>query len=236
MRRPHLPPAEGGPLAVVDQIATYLEPKPAGGMRRMAVLCERDDGIWQAIAERVAEAVEPRLTPRVLANRWLTVGDGPRPVSLASALRRARRAAERLSKGSEVVIRTDVGSFYPSVTPSVAFRALDALDVEMEVARDTASMLDGWGSEGYAGLPIGPPGSAVVANAVLAGVDADLQRFRFLRWVDDYLIGVPLGSVSHALDIIDASLDRRGLERSGEKTSILGGGAALTWPGTYRGR
>lgn len=202
----------------------------------MAVLSERDDWIWQAIAERIAEAVEPRLSPRVLANRWLQTGEVRRPIPLGPALSRARRAAKRLSMGSDAVIRTDVGDFYPSVTPSVAFRALVDLDVDVEIAREAASMLDGWGSEGYAGLPIGPPGSAVVANAVLARVDADLQQFQFLRWVDDYVIGVPAGSDSRALDRTDTSLDRLGLERSREKTSFLGGGTALTWPGTYPGR
>jgi hypothetical protein len=214
----------------------YLEPKPAGGMRRMAVLSQRDDRVWWGIAERVAETIEPRLSPRVLANRWLPTGEGRRPSGLGPALCRARRAAEKLCMESDAVIRTDVRSFYPSVTPSVAFRTLVDLDVDVEIAREVALMLDGWGSEGYAGLPIGPPGSAVVANAVLAGVDADLQRFQFLRWVDDYLIGVPAGSVSRALDRTDTSLDRLGLERSREKTSLLGGGTALTWPGTYRGR
>jgi hypothetical protein len=200
------------------------------------VLSERDGRAWQAIADRVADAVEPRLTPQVLANRRLPASGGARPIGFLTILRRARRAAKRLAAKSDVVILSDVRTFYPSVTPSVAFRTLVALDVERDVARDAATMLDGWGSEGCAGLPIGPPGSAVLANAVLAGVDSELQRFPFLRWVDDYLIGLPAESVSQALDGLDTSLDRLGLERSLVKTSILCGGRALTWPGTYVGR
>jgi hypothetical protein len=201
----------------------------------MAVLSERDDPAWRTIAERVADVVEPRLSPAVLANRPSLVGERRRPIAFGRALRRARRAAQRLSMESDAVIRTDIRRFYPSVTPSVSFRTLIALGVETDVARDSASMLDGWGSEGYAGLPIGPPGSAVLANAVLAGVDAELQGFEYLRWVDDYLIGLPAGSVGRVLERIDSSLDRLGLQRSPEKTSVLGGGA-LAWPGTYGGR
>lgn len=201
----------------------------------MALLSEPDAIAWESLADRVARTIEPRLSPRVVANRSLTTMGARRPFPLAPALRLARRAAGRLSARSDAVIRTDVRAFYPSVTPSVAFRTLVALDVEIGVARDAASMLDGWGSEGYAGLPIGPPGSAVLANAVLAGVDAELHPLPFLRWVDDYLIGLPERQIALMLERLDGALARRGLVRSREKTSILGGGAALTWPGTYRG-
>lgn len=202
----------------------------------MALLSEPDATAWERLADRVAETVEPRLSPGVLANRSLAGPAARRAFPLAPTLRLARRAAGRLSARSDAVIRTDVRAFYPSVTPSVAFGTLVALHVEIDVARDTASMLVGWGSEGYEGLPIGPPGSAVLANAVLAGVDAELHRLPFLRWVDDYLIGLPEGSVTRTLERLDVALAARGLARSQEKTSILGGGTALTWPGTYRCR
>ena len=195
----------------------------------MARLSERDARAWQALAMRIADTIESRLSPRVLANR------GPVPVApIGPSLRRARTLARELAARSEVALRTDVRSFYPSVTPSVAYRSLVGLNVEPSVASRSASMLEGWGSEGYAGLPIGPPGSAIIANAILAPVDADLRSSPFLRWVDDYLIAARGEQEAWLiLERIDESLARVGLERSAPKTEILGRGSSVCWPGTY---
>jgi hypothetical protein len=135
------------------------------------------------------------------------------------------------------VVRTDVRAFYPSVNPSILFRALQVLSVDRDVAGKVAAILESWGSEGYAGLPIGPPGSAVLANAVLASVDAELESRPFLRWVDDYLIGVPVeADVPRVVERLDEALTRLHLERSESKTSVLSGGSGLVWPGAYVGR
>lgn len=134
------------------------------------------------------------------------------------------------------MLRTDVRAFYASVTPSVAFRSLIDLDVDARTASRAATMLDGWGSEGYAGLPIGPPGSAVIANAILAPLDEGLGSSPFLRWVDDYLIAVRKRDVSHLLERMDECLARVGLERSLPKTDVLSGGTSLSWPGSYEQR
>lgn len=200
----------------------------------MAILSERDAREWQALADQVSFAVEARLSRSVLANRTHSDPAGVRPAPLGPALRTARRKATILVERSPVLIRTDVRSFYPSMTPAVLFMTLRDMGFERQVARQAAGMLDGWGSEGYAGLPIGPPGSAVLANAVLAQVDTSLEPGPFLRWVDDYLIGVADERlVPQVLETLDTALARRRLERSIAKTSILGGGSALVWPGTY---
>ncbi len=198
----------------------------------MARLSQRDARRWHGLAARIEETIDPRLSPRVLANRGV-LRTGPSPVG--PFLRRARSAARELAAGSLGVLRTDVRSFYASVAPSVAFRSLVDLDVEPQVASRTADMLDGWGSEGYAGLPIGPPGSAVIANAVLASVDAELDSF--IRWVDDYAIALRnQRDLPVVLERLDESLARIGLDRSEPKTEVVGGGASLVWPGTYEAR
>ena len=195
----------------------------------MARLSQRDARTWHRLAARIEEAIDPRLSPRVLANRGV-LRTGPSPVG--PLLRRARSAARGLGASYAGVLRTDVRSFYASVTPSVAFRCLVDLDVEPQVASRTADMLDGWGSEGYAGLPIGPPGSAVIANAVLASVDAELDSF--IRWVDDYVITLRNErDLPRILERLDETLARIGLERSEPKTEVEGRGSSLVWPGTY---
>lgn len=193
----------------------------------MARLSPRDARAWHRLAERIASAVEPRLGPQVLANR---TADAGRP--LRASLARARRAAAALALGSDAVIRTDVRAFYASVTPSVLWRALVRCGVEPPAASRAAAMLEGWGSEGYPGLPIGPPGSAVLANAVLAHVDERLAGKPFLRWVDDYLIAAGRGEVPFVLEKLDAALGAHSLERSPLKTEVLEGGRSFRWLGT----
>ena len=80
-------------------------------------------------------------------------------------------------------------------------------------------------------MPIGPVGSAVLANAVLARVDDALGSFHFIRWVDDYLIALPSEkALTHILDRLDCSLDGLHLRRSVPKTELLERGAAgIPW-------
>jgi hypothetical protein len=196
----------------------------------MATLSDRDARAWGELAERISATVEPRLGGGVLANR--TMSEASSWHRLGPALKRARVASAALAVRTEAVIRTDVRAFYPSVTPAVTFRAL--VEIDPEVAAATADMLDGWGSEGYGGLPIGPPGSAVMANAILKRVDDVLEPFPHLRWVDDYLIGLARPrDVPEALERLDCALEGVGLQRSAPKTALLERGRGLTWPGTY---
>lgn len=128
------------------------------------------------------------------------------------------------------VVRTDVADFYPSVTPRVLHGALGRRCPQE--ARHAADMLDGWGSEGYGGLPIGPPGSAVLANAVLASVDQALANVPFLRWVDDYLVATPSErAAAEILDRLDEALAGLGLRRAMAKTRIFERVRSITWPG-----
>lgn len=173
--------------------------------------------------------VERALAPAVLANR--ASGGGARwalePV--ATALRRAGRASGNLI-GTPVALRTDVKAFYASVSPTVLATALQRVGAGRRDSREAAALLEGWGSEGYPGLPIGPPGSAVLANAVLDPVDRSLGGMRFLRWVDDYLVAVPSERAAReAQERIEEALDALGLEAKRSKTTI--GPWPWVWPG-----
>lgn len=195
----------------------------------MAILSDHDDAVWHRLAGRIAAAVEPRLGSEVLANRAQAVaGDWSlRPV--LPALRRAGPAVGALTRRGPLLVRTDVAAFYPSVTPSALFRALRGEAVGAGDAGAAADLLEGWGSEGYPGLPVGPPGSALLANAVLAGVDRSLP-FPFLRWVDDYLIAVPSElAAAEAIQRLDEALDRADLRRSEPKTLLLQGAGGIGW-------
>jgi hypothetical protein len=215
----------------VDPIVSYTIPKPAGGARRMAILSRRDAIRWHDLAGRVAYVLESRLGTEVLGNRSRLGRGGWRPAPLGPALRRARKAARDLE--APLHLRTDVEAFYASVTPSVLTDRLVRSGSELDVARLAADMVDAWGSEGYGGLPIGPPGSAVLANAVLMAADDALGPLPFVRWADDYLIGCwSEAAAASALDRLDGQLASLGLSRSPGKTELQERPRNLRWLAT----
>jgi hypothetical protein len=198
----------------------------------MARLSARDAARWRALAGRVAGLVERALSPRVLANRVLGGGAGWVLEPVGPALRRARAVGDGLA-ATGITLRTDIAAFYASVTPSILAGALRAVGAGRGDATVAGNLLEGWGSEGYGGLPIGPPSSAVMANAVLAGADRSLRRFPFVRWVDDYLVSVPHDrAVGEALDELDEALAGLGLARSEGKTVVGEGDRGWLRPGS----
>jgi hypothetical protein len=200
----------------------------------MAILSNRDAARWHRLAGRVAEVVEPRLLGSVVANR--AAGPWPtwRPRPLGSALSAARRRARELP--GPLLLRTDVADFYPSVRPSALFTTLASLGVPDGVPGAAADMLDGWGSEGSPGLPVGPAGSAVMANAVLVAADSAIGASPFLRWVDDYLVGVRSErDAAEVLDRLHGALERLGLRLAVSKTAVVEAGPTVRWLGTSWG-
>jgi hypothetical protein len=142
------------------------------------------------------------------------------------------RPVTRAAVRGAVVLTTDVRDFFPSITPDTIARALLDAGAPAEDAAQAAAMLEGWDSLGYRGLPIGPPASAVLANAVLRPVD-DAVGEPFVRWVDDYLSVVEgEGDAAGVLDRMDEALARLNLSRSHRKTRI---GPAPGWLGSVLG-
>lgn len=194
----------------------------------MAILAERDATAWCNLAARIAAPLNRTLRPGILADRSGTGLAGRR---LGRAVARARMLANRLARTSALVVRTDVANFYPSVEPAVLHRSVGEAGADPEDARLAAEMLEAWGAHGYGGIPVGPPASAVLANAVLRPVDEALHDFRVLRWVDDCLIGARSErEAQEALDRLDESLDRLKLRRNPGKTRV--GPGTGGWLGT----
>jgi hypothetical protein len=209
-----------------DPISSFAGPKPGGGWRTFAILSDRDEHTWRNLARQVAKTLEPRLDPRVAANRTVVARGGWRLEAMRVAMRRARAIAPRHG----LLLRTDVEAFYASITPPVLVSVLARLGIPTEEARLAGRMIEGWSESGYVGLPIGPAGSAVLANAVLRSVDEALDAQHFVRWVDDYLIALPSEQATAGiLDRLDASLERLHLRRSVPKTEVLEGITGVAW-------
>ena len=143
-----------------------------------------------------------------------------------AALRRAGAVAPQ----GAILLHTDIEDFYGSITPSVLARALAAVGASHRDARLAGEMVDGWGERGYRGLPIGPPGSAVLANAILGSVDEALVSLRFVRWVDDYVIALrSQAAADRILELLDESLARLSLRRSHSKTRVVERPGGIAW-------
>jgi hypothetical protein len=87
---------------------------------------------------------------------------------------------------------------------------------------------------GLLGLPVGPDGSAVLANAVLVRVDLALRAagVDHLRWVDD-VVAVATGPehASRILSLVDEALAGLRLERNEAKTRVVADTATVPLPG-----
>ena len=215
-----------------DPVRIVRRLKPGGGTRAFARLTRRDALAWHALAGEVAAVLEPRLDRRVAANRTGLAGRGWRLEDVSGAAARAGRVT---GVHLGLVLHTDVERFYESVTPTVLGATLRAIGLDAGHAARAAAMLEGWARSGCRGLPVGPPGSAVMANAVLVPVDRVLGLRPFVRWVDDYRIAV----ASHqdaalVLTRMDAALAGLGLRRSPAKTGV-GPARELPFPGSSSG-
>lgn len=167
-------------------------PRVGNPSRVLALLDAIDAARYHDAVRPVARAVDGSLGPRVLADR-LAAG------SLAShghdwlvpwhpALVRLRARAHALAVTRPVVVRADVADCFGSMDAEAVGRALAALGSHPSAVGGVLSVLEALTEAGVRGLPVGPPASTVLANAVLRGADQALAGVQHLRWVDDFFI------------------------------------------------
>lgn len=217
-------------LERTDPVRVVRRLKPGGGTRVFTRLSHRDAVTWHDLAHRVARVLEGALDERVAANRVVTTARSR--WRLEDVGRASARARKVTAVHVGTVLHTDVEAFYASVRPEVLAACLRAVGVEEDTSLRAAGMLEGWSRWGCLGLPVGPPGSAVMANAVLVPVDRTLGTRPFVRWVDDYRISVATEADARAvLGRIDTVLASLRLRRSTGKT-VTGPAGDLRFPGS----
>lgn len=210
-------------------------PKAGGGQRRLTVLGPDEAAAYARAVGRLTPAIERRLGPEVFANR--APGAGSLEPWRTARARWKRSAAALLRTGP--IATMDVSQCYESITPEAAARALGELHVSDAAVREVVGLLGAFRRAGVPGIPVGPEPSAILANAVLAGVDEGLrgQGVAFVRWVDDLVLSpshpAALGAGERAVETALAELGlvsnpakhHRFADVEEARASVLGRGA-----------
>ncbi|MGZ4154510.1 MAG: RNA-directed DNA polymerase [Actinomycetota bacterium] len=206
-----------------------------GGVRVLSHLDAALAAAYASAVVRVVPAVEGRLRREVVADRVRSASEVPPTVVLADWRAAASRFRSAASAFRGPVLRTDVAECYASISADVVADALEQLRVPRDAIRRCARTMRELADEGVEGLPIGPPASAVLANAVLLAGDDVLARSAapFLRWVDDWCIRV--ASEDHACEVLGrlgGALSGVRLRLNDAKTVVTDGRDAGGWPGS----
>jgi Reverse transcriptase (RNA-dependent DNA polymerase) len=207
-------------------IGWQLVPKPTGGTRRLVVLDPQDEMAFSRIVIKVAPAIRRSLGAASHANRL--VRWDPQRGALLEPWRRARRRwhgdVRRLGSRGRFVALTDVRACYASIAPDVIAGRLRMLGAPPAQVEEIASWLRAFGDAGVHGLPVGPVGSALLADAVLAVGDHALRTTGagFVRWVDDVAIFAPdRRARASAIGTLREAWGSLGLEMHERKTLLL---------------
>ena len=193
--------------------------------RKLVQLASRDNFALHTTVARVAPVVEASMTAEVLADRVLDQrhlsDDGSGWLAPWRPARRVFDSRLRELAGQSVVLRTDVKDCFGSITPVVVESALVRVGCHPGESTAVGSVLSRLSEQGVRGLPVGPPASTVLANAVLVGVDRSLRGRPHLRWVDDILVFcVDMKEAFRTLSRLRRELATVGLQIAPEKTSV----------------
>jgi Reverse transcriptase (RNA-dependent DNA polymerase) len=215
-------------------VRVRLEPvaKASGGTRWIARLGSREAQALDRAVSAVVPPVEASLSRSVLAERvrgrgtvaWTELEPWP-PARRRFSHAVATFGADRRRS----VLLTDVLDCYASMSAAVVQRSLRAAGCDPLDVRRIVKVLDRFNAAGIPGLPIGPPASAVLANAVLCGVDRAIEAtgLQHLRWVDDIVLAAPEKTIPHAMDVIATALEELRLRPNESKTRLIPAGTTL---------
>lgn len=191
-----------------------LHTRPDGDARAIVRLDLSDAATYRRLVLPFAGRVERSQGPGSFANRTDRSG---RLLPVQPARRRWRTALERAvaARPSGAIVVSDVRACYASIDRRVLLRAgIDETDL--------LAFLAALERLGVPGLPVGPPPSAILANAVLGWADAAVRARTGvvpIRWVDDvvFVAEAPSAAV-RAFDVWRRSLASLGLEPNDAKT------------------
>lgn len=207
-----------------------LTPKHPIGFRVISQLDPIDAVMLTAIAYEASGAVEAfRAAPelKIACSHRLTPQANGTLFSADSGWLDFHQRSAELSDQEWVthVLCADIADFYNQAYHHRIENALEGAGVPSPRAKNVEHMLSSLTAGTSRGIPVGPTGSAVLAEASLADVDAFLQRKKIIhtRFVDDFRIFSP--SYAAALkalhDLTEYLYSTHRLSLQGAKTKIL---------------
>lgn len=210
-------------------------PKPTGGHRNLAVLDPIDEIAMRVAVTPIIHRFGRSLHRNVFSGQLRTGGPGWHFASARSATRELRSHLSRQVEDPSFVslLRTDVASFYPSLTPNVTQDLTGWFDPDSKYLHYLDRFFEEWRTEGLIGLPIGPEVSLLLANCALSPLDhlIDLLGYPFGRYTDDVsVLNLAPEDQESFIELTDEVLTKLGLMRSQPKTEFTTEPAvALEW-------
>jgi group II intron reverse transcriptase/maturase len=188
-------------------------PKPAGGLRQLAVLAVRDRVVQQAIYLTLAHLWDSRFAPCSYAYR-----------PARSALRALGAVERGLAAGNLWVVDADIASFFDSVPHRPLFERLAEWLPEPRLFRLVEICVGATSPEPGRGLAQGAPLSPLLANLYLHSFDTAMvdAGYNLVRYADDFVVLCPTRQqAEHALRTAAGLLGGLGLRLKPEKTRIV---------------
>jgi hypothetical protein len=207
-----------------EPLSYFPFPKGNGGYRTMCLPTVRDLVLLRAAAGYVGLAVERALTKHVYSSR---LASGPPAWSFkANGYKRFQKEAAKRAKrwDCDLMVRTDVRSYYPSIPVERLAADLLACGCRYAPARSFLERIMWWQDHcGLKGLPVGPEACGVAGAFYLRPVDAVLipTTDGYFRYTDDIVyFTTTVANGESMLDVLDDVLADLKLRRGIDKTEI----------------
>ncbi len=214
-----------------DPLELFPYPKSKKRLRQLALLTPRDLIVLRFAAGVIVSRVDGVLSPTVYSYRLAQMK--PFWEFKTGAWKDYTRQGIKIIRSMKYagMCRTDVASYYPSISLQILQRRLEQIGCDNNCVALIIRILTAYNERiAGLGLPIGPEACAVLSNAYLSPLDNRLSELgtRYLRYGDDVLLfAEKVTEYDRLLDEIDEQLSELRLLRSNEKTDTFDDPAAI---------
>jgi len=172
-----------------------VAPKPSGSFRVVHQLDPLDTLVYTALAVTIAPAVEKKRAQAHVACSYRIAVDPSAGTFFAkgSGFPTFLSQSRLLAEANPYVLVTDITDFYNQIYLHRLQNAISTCDSDLEgTASDIENFLQRVNGMSH-GVPVGPVGSIVMAEALLTDIDEFISErgFKHTRYVDDFRIFGP---------------------------------------------
>lgn len=206
-----------------------LIPKPGFGFRVATQLDPYDSLLYLAMTYESAAAIEAlraKESMRVACSYRVNLTADGTLFRVKTGWPDYHSRSKELASRPEFnyVVTADISDFYNQIYHHRVQNALEAAGVDFNRSRNTEKFLGSLTAKQSRGIPVGPAGSILLAEACLADVDSFLLRkgYEHTRYVDDFRIFVPdrMVAVKALYDLTEYLYSSHRLPLQGAKTQL----------------